>query len=196
MSTKKKALIAVAILSSILLAFIGGQSYSKYVTKITGTGTLDVATWSFKVNGSTEERQTISLASTSYNPETLANGKIAPGTKGKFNLVLDGTDSEVRIWYTIAIEKSASAPRNLYFRFNGNDFKANELSTIVSNSMNIGDTYGAVKTYEIEWYWDYETDNGDGIDAGDKIDTEDGKNAQEFTFDVVVRAQQLQPEEA
>ncbi len=196
MSKKKKALLVMAILSIILLSFIGGQSYSKYVTQITTTGTLDVATWNFKVNGSTEERQTISLNSTSYNPVTLADGKIAPGTEGKFNIVVDARDSEVRIWYTISIEKSSSAPRNLYFIFAGNKFQANELSTVLSESINVGNTYSAVQTNTIEWHWDYETDNGDGIEAGDIIDTEDAKNAEEFTFDVIVRAQQLQPEEA
>ena len=194
MSKKKKVLLAIAILSIILLSFIGGQSYSKYVTQVKGEGMVDVATWNFKVNGSTEERQTISLASTSYNPVTLADGKIAPGTEGKFNIVVDGSDSEVRIWYTISIQKSSSAPRNLYFKFAGNKFQANELNTVVSASLNVGNTYSAVKTFPIEWHWDYETDNGDGIEASDIIDTEDAKNAQEFTFDVIVRAQQLQPE--
>lgn len=194
MSRKKKALIAIAILSTILLAFIGGQSYSKYASKITGTGTLDVATWSFKVNGSTEERQTISLVSTNYNPATLADGKIAPGTEGSFNIAVDGSESEARIWYTISIIKSDSAPRNLYFTFAGNKFQANELNTVVSASIDVGNTHQAVKTFPIEWHWDFETGSGEEIAANDKIDTEDAKNAEEFTFDVIVKAEQLRPE--
>lgn len=195
LSKKKKALVVIAILSSLLLAFIGGQSYSKYVSEITGTGTLDVATWSFKVNGTTEERQTIPLSLTSYNPATLANGKIAPGTEGKFNIVLDGTESEVGIWYTVSIENASSTPRNLYFKYGGQDYPVSELGTILSGPMNVNDKRASTFTLPIEWYWRYETDRGNGIDECDVMDTEDAKNIQQCTFDIVVRAEQLQPEE-
>lgn len=83
MSKKKKAILIIAILSCIILSFIGGQSYSKFVGEVRGDGMAEVATWSFKVNGKKEEVQTIQLGSTCDN-ETLINHKIAPGTKGSF----------------------------------------------------------------------------------------------------------------
>ena len=51
MSTKKKTIIALICISLIIISFFGGQSYSKYVSKITGKGVAEIATWSFKVNG-------------------------------------------------------------------------------------------------------------------------------------------------
>ena len=38
MTRKKKALIVLAILTVILLAFLGGQAYAKYVSQVKGQG--------------------------------------------------------------------------------------------------------------------------------------------------------------
>ena len=97
---KKKAVIISAILVAIILSFIGGQTYSKYVTEVRGDGTAQIATWDFKVNGQKEEVQTISLGST-YDSSTLVNGKIAPGTEGNFQIIVDATGSDVGIDYKI-----------------------------------------------------------------------------------------------
>ncbi len=74
LSKKKKIVLIVAVLSCLILSFIGGQSYSKYVSEVRGDGMAEVATWSFKVNGQKEEVQTIQLGSTCNN-ETLVNNK-------------------------------------------------------------------------------------------------------------------------
>ena len=42
---KKKILVVLAILAVILLAFVGGQAYAKYVTEVKGEGIAEVATW-------------------------------------------------------------------------------------------------------------------------------------------------------
>ena len=55
LTNKKKVLIVLAILAVILLAFIGGQAYAKYVSEVRGEGIAEVATWSFKVNGQEEQ---------------------------------------------------------------------------------------------------------------------------------------------
>ena len=83
MSKKRKAAIIIAMLTAIILSFVGGQTFSKYVTEVNAIGTAEVATWSFKVNGSTRQAQTINLASTCNNA-SLVNNKIAPGTNRKF----------------------------------------------------------------------------------------------------------------
>src|SRR5699024_12155209 len=56
----------------------------------------DVCSSDLKVNGQAQEVQTINLASTCNN-ETLINNKIAPGTEGAFNIIVDGTGSDVGI---------------------------------------------------------------------------------------------------
>ena len=52
--SKKIVFIVVAIMA-ILMSFVGGQVYAKYMSKITGNGTADIASWSFKVNEKDEK---------------------------------------------------------------------------------------------------------------------------------------------
>ena len=117
MTKKKKVLITLALLAIILLAFIGGQAYAKYVSEVRGEGVAQVATWNFKVNGQSEQVEEINLASTCNN-ETLVNNKIAPGTSGSFDIKVDATGSEVGINYNIAFTEEESKPQNLKFKYN------------------------------------------------------------------------------
>jgi len=50
LSKKKKIILTVAILSCVAISFLGGHSYSKYVSEVRGDGMAEIATWSFKVN--------------------------------------------------------------------------------------------------------------------------------------------------
>ena len=85
MSKKKKIIVIVAILSAIVISFLGGQTFSKYITEVKGTGSAQVAMWSFKVYGDNEQTQNVKLAST-VDDNTLVDNKIAPGTKGSFSI--------------------------------------------------------------------------------------------------------------
>ena len=100
--SKKIVLLLVAI-AAIIFSFVGGQSYAKYMSKVTGQGTADIASWSFKVNENEEKMQTISLKSRQNN-STLLNNKIAPGTDGEFQIKLDATGTDVGINYAIKFE--------------------------------------------------------------------------------------------
>ncbi len=117
MSKKKKIICVFAIISCVILSFVGGQSYAKYVSKISGNGIAEVATWNFKVNGQKEQVQNIQLTST-CNSETLVDNKIAPGTKGSFNIVIDGSGSDVGINYYVIFEEKGKKPTNLKFSYN------------------------------------------------------------------------------
>ena len=118
MSKKKKIICVLAILSCIILSFVGGQSFAKYVSEVRGDGIAEVATWNFQVNGQKEQVQNIQLTSTCNN-ETLVDNKIAPGTKGSFNIMVDGTGSDVGINYKINFEEKGTKPTNLKFSYNG-----------------------------------------------------------------------------
>ena len=105
----------------MLLAFIGGQVYAKYISQVRGNGIAEIATWSFKVNGQKEQVQEIKLVST-YNSETLVNNKIAPGTSGSFNIIVDATGSEVGIKYNIKFAEESNKPQNLKFVYGGKEY--------------------------------------------------------------------------
>ena len=50
------------------------------------------------------------------------------------------------------------------------------------------------KVINIHWEWPYETGIDDEITNNDIIDTENGKNITQYTFDVLVEGVQVMPE--
>lgn len=194
MKKNKKILAIIAILAIIVLAFIGGQAYAKYITEVRGDGLARVATWSFNVNGSSEEIQQIDLLSTCNN-ETLINNRIAPGTSGNFNIIVDGTGSEVGIDYQIAIKDEVNKPRNLKFVYDGAEYSSvQELEEKLSGTINANDEQKQ-RTINIGWKWAYETGMDENqIAQNDYIDTQDALAMQNYTFTVSVTGTQVLPQ--
>lgn len=190
--SKKIVLLVIAIIA-ILLSFVGGQAYAKYMSRVTGHGTADIASWSFKVNESEEKLQTISLQST-MNNSTLVNNKIAPGTEGKFQIKLDATDSEVGINYVIKFENESQKPTNLKFTYNGKTYNSlTDLQQDLTGIINANDKE-KVKTLTINWNWKYQTGNtAQEIAANDLIDTQNAKQISNYTFNVIVSGTQVMP---
>ena len=196
MTKKKKVLLVLTILAVILLAFIGGQAYAKYVSEVRGQGVAEVATWSFKVNGQEEQTQTIQLTST-YDSKTLVNNKIAPGTKGSFNIIIDANGSDVGIDYTVKIANEKNKPNNLKFIYEDVEYNTiTELEKVLSGTINADDK-NKERTLTIDWMWKYETgNNATQIAENDAIDTNDGKTITDYTFDVIVSGVQVMPQDA
>ena len=194
MSKKKKVIIVSSILIIMLLAFIGGQVYAKYISQVRGNGIAEIATWSFKVNGQKEQVQEIKLVST-YNSETLVNNKIAPGTSGSFNIIVDATGSEVGIKYNIKFAEESNKPQNLKFIYENTEYNSiQELQDSLSGTINADDE-NKTKTLEIKWKWAYETgaDNTE-IAKNDQVDTANAQTIQNYTFDVSVTGTQVEPQ--
>lgn len=191
---KKKAVIIIAILVAIVLSFIGGQTYSKYVTEVRGDGTAQIATWDFKVNGQKEEVQTISLGST-YDSSTLVNGKIAPGTEGNFQIKVDATGSDVGIDYKIKFTDETTKPANLKFYYQEVEYNSVlELGDALSGTINADDENKS-KTFDIKWKWNYETgSNPTEVASNDKIDTQNAQEITNYEFDVIVSGTQVVPQ--
>lgn len=194
MSKRKKVIIVSSILIIMLLAFIGGQAYAKYISQVRGNGIAEIATWSFKVNGQKEQVQEIKLVST-YNSETLVNNKIAPGTRGSFNIIVDATGSEVGIKYNIKFAEESNKPQNLKFVYGGKEYDSikqlgDELSgTIAANEED------KTRTINVQWKWNYETgSSAEQINANDIIDTNDAISIANYTFQVIVTGTQVEPQ--
>lgn len=193
MSKSKKIILILAILIAIVLSFIGGQTFSKYITEVKGQGIAEVARWSFKVNGKSEEVQTINLASTCNN-ETLINNKIAPGTEGAFNIIIDGTGSDVGIEYNVKFENEMNKPQNLKFIYSGVTYDSiTDLEDKLTGVIN-ANAENKVTTMTVNWEWEYETGSDeDEILTNDKIDTQNAQDITNYTFDVVVTGTQVMP---
>ena len=191
---KTKIVLIVIVIAVILVSFIGGQAYAKYMSKVTGNGVGEIAQWRFKVNENEEKMQTISLNSTIYN-FTLANGRIAPGTAGSIEINIDGSGAGVAIFYTVNFQNETEKPKNLKFKYDGKEFESIELLNHWIVGTIHGDTDAQQRSFIIEWEWPYETGNTpEEIAENDERDTIDAKNISDYRFDVVVTGTQVQPQ--
>ena len=194
MSKNKKIIIVSIALIAIIMSFIGGQVYAKYMSKVNGQGTADIAHWSFKVNEQESKIQTISLKST-INNNTLKGNKIAPGTEGSFEIKIDANNSDVGINYIINFENETSKPTNLKFVYDNKTYNTlEELEEKLTGVINANDN-DKVKIITIGWNWSYETGaTKDEKDKNDEIDTREAKTLNDYTFDVVVTGTQVEPQ--
>ena len=194
MSKKKTVLLVICILLAIILSFIGGKTFSKYVSEVKGTGTAEIANWVFKVNGKEDVVQNVNLLST-YNNETLINNKVAPGTSGSFNIVVDATGTEVGVDYRIQFLNESEKPQNLIFTYDDQQYTTiQDLEKDLSGTINANDE-NKTRTITINWEWQYETgENENEINQNDKIDTNNAKQLENYTFDIYVTGTQVMPQ--
>ena len=188
----KKGIIGILAFALIgVSAFIVGTN-AKYTNTITGNGEVEVAKWNFTVNDETEKIATINLLDT-YDEETLDNGKIAPGTSGKFDLVIDASGTETGVKYTVDFGNETNKPSNLKFKYNNQTLdNIDDYEEYFTGIINANDSV-KTKTLTVEWVWEYETSNENSIEENDKIDTSDGLNALNYSFDVTVCGTQVIP---
>lgn len=192
-SKKRIILFALLLLLLIFIVLIGGNSYSKYLTQVDGKGVIQVAKWAFLVNGQTASITNLNLAQT-YHSDTLVSNRIAPGTRGSFDIIIDTTGAEVGIDYNVTFTNEKDRPQNLLFTYDGHtssSIKGLEpflTGTIAANSSE------KVKNMTIEWNWPYET----GSTVSEKIaqdieDTQDGKTLEQYQFDIMITGKQVEP---
>ena len=188
MSFKKKILIIALILVDITICFLGGQTYSKYKAEVKGENQngAEIAGWNFNVNGTSRELKSINLMQT-CKQETLTNGKIAPGTSGYFDIIIDATGTEVGIEYQVIFENEQSKPTNLTFTYENAKYNSlKELEKVLKGNINANDSE-KTKVITVDWQWNYESGNS-------QIDTQEGLTLSNYTFDIIVTGIQVVPE--
>lgn len=193
MKNRKKGIVLLCIFTLLIVILVGGSTFSKYITQVNGNGTASIAKWSFKVNGNKESLQTINLEDT-CDIKTLVNKKIAPGTTGSFNISIDATTSEVGIDYKVEFKNEKNKPHNLKFQYGDkvvNTIK--ELEEVLKGKIDANEENKS-RELTIKWFWKYETGtNANEISLNDKIDTEDGNNSFDYTFDISITGTQVLP---
>lgn len=178
----------------VLALGVGGYTYAKYRTALKGGGQIDVAKWSFKVNDNSKQIETIKLMQT-VDERLLANGKVAPGTGGEFTINIDGTGTETGINYEVEFQNEQNKPTNLIFIYEGQEFNTlSEVGTKIIGNIPANAT-DKTKKITIVWQWKYETGTGAEIDSNDEIDTREGIEDLNYTFDVVVTGTQVPVEQ-
>ena len=190
---KTKALILTSTLI-ILASGIAGIGYAKYFSQVNGDGRVEVAKWSFLVNGEKDEFDTIDLGRQSYDAKKISDGKIAPGTSGSFDITINAKGTETGLNYTVGFPQYHNIPTNMYFKVGDTVYRTlYDLGRGLSGSFDADDEEKTI-TKTIQWFWDYETtNNGRTIAENDAIDTADGENAYDFSFIVEVKGTQVRP---
>ncbi len=107
--------------------------------------------------------------------KTLVKEKIAPGTKGHFEIVLI---SNRDINYKIIFENLNEKPQNLVFSIKGSDREYNNLNELQQEL--IGNLEkNKVKRIDVNWRWKYENNLADNLQ-----DTKDGINLDMYKFNI------------
>lgn len=117
----------------------------------------------------------------SADKTTFVYEKIAPGSKGEFEIELN---SNQNLKYRIEFKSNNAKPQNLNFKvFNDNVFldEANTLEKL-SESMKGNINKNQKIIYKIEWYWEFQ--NSHDLEKIDIQDTNDAKNINQYNFDV------------
>lgn len=173
-------------LTLVTTSLIGG-TLAKYTTEVTGTGSAEVAKWSFKANEKSggSDKFTVNLADTVDKNPNVTSGKIAPGSKGSFDIKIDASGSETALEYKIEFTNIQNQIANL--KFYSDASRTNEITDLTNpTALNGSIALNAVETPVIKTvYWEWEDDV-----KNNASDTAAGVAATKMTFDIKVTGTQ------
>ena len=183
-TNKSAVLLLVLLVLVAVTAMYVASTYAKYVGEVDGEGTATVAKWSFKDDNEDVDFE-VDLTKT-YDASTLVAKKIAPGTEGSFNIVLNNENTETGVEYTVTLKNIANAPT--YLKFYSDSAHTEELTVGgdgVTGHMDPNDATGV--SVPIYWEWPYESND-------DATDTSEGEAAKTMTVTVNVAGVQSEPQ--
>ena len=163
-----------------------GGTLAKFVTEVEGTATATVAAWNFEAAGNGTEFTGIDMGRTAYEGDTIKDTVLAPGTKGSFDIVLDGSGSEVGIDYSVTITAASDVDLPDDLIFNVGD-TTDDLGGDITGTINYADGADAMKkTITVNWEWDYGSDDTAARNDNDYA----GKS---WTLDIKATGTQVEP---
>lgn len=188
------------LLITVIALILAAGTYAKYTSTATGSDTAVVAKWDIKAgrNGSNllsikdgtvtfDLFETINDEATDVAETDVTSGKIAPGTKGEFELVIKN-DSELTAQYAIdfTVTKGASvSDANILFSTDEGNTWDDEIVVLASNDTKLA-MNGGSDTVKVMWKWAYETTDGDVTDT--KVGTNATVATEEAAKTITVQA--------
>lgn len=126
--------------------------------------------------------------SDTIDKKTLVYEKIAPGTSGNFDILLE---SNQNIKYKIEFYSMNDKPKNLNFKAFNKDRLLGEANTLEELSKDLS---GFIKKNEkinitIYWYWNFE--NEDNKEYTDIQDTKDSENIKKYQFNISTLGEEI-----
>lgn len=201
---KRSRIVSLGVLAltlTMMSTCLMGSTMARYVTEVTGSATAAVAAWSFKADSKDSVGETfteIYLGDTThreaYDLKDIAEGVIAPGTKGSFDIVIDGVGSGVGIDYAVKIAagKDVILPDDLVFSTEAitADKPGEKLAdfSIPESTIDYSKTSDSMKkTITVNWEWAFDESN----DVSSNDNTYAGKK---WTLDITITGKQTTPE--
>lgn len=118
---------------------------------------LDGNKYVFDINYGNTNYKSVNLSSNSEDTKY-----IFPGSSGFFYIKISTKNGNKDMSYSMQIKDEKNKPQFLKFEFDGNTYDSmEELSKHIKGTMKKGTT----KLLKINWFWNYENDNGDYIDT-------------------------------
>lgn len=181
------ALVVLLLIVTIASLILATYAWAKYTTRGAGSAVATVAKWDVQfTKGSTIFTKTYSY---------VVNDRLAPGTSGQYTMSIKSPNTEVNYAYEVTISNVQNRPTNLKFYGQNNQeiTFVNGVGTIWTEA-NVDKTK-ALTDISLKWEWPYETATTATLDRNtqDDIDTRDGVAGKTMTFDVTLRAWQLNP---
>lgn len=186
---------ALALALTLVTTSLMGGTLAKYTTTVEASGSATVAKWAIKA-GDKDGGEIISTFTLRETASGVAEGKIAPGTKGELPIYIDLTGTEVatEVKVTISVDDISKLPTNfvmknsdnapITFSGNGTEFEVYSVQKSAAEAASFN------QKVNISWEWPFEINNGN------ESDTTDGKAAGKATFTVKVTATQLDKDPA
>ena len=171
----RKLKFILAIIALVFCVTQIQQTYAKYVETKEGDTNFTVAKWKILVNNQdiTEAATMSSLINPVYvQNDNVAEGVIAPGSEGYFDLVIDASKTEVSFQYNISVTTSEnSSVKDLIIT--GYTLNDGALIPVDSELNNISNTvyyYSENKVNSLRVYFKWL--DGDGESMDNSADTE------------------------
>lgn len=101
------------VVVGLTLVYMFQTSYAKYRRQTNADVEGEIASWNIKVNNesiNTQATLTNTITPTIDTNPNVKAGKIAPGSTGYFDLIIDATDVDVNFTYTITGEVDEETP--------------------------------------------------------------------------------------
>lgn len=188
----KKIIAGIIVIIALFLTI--RSSYAYYVDQVRTDVNYDIASWVIKVNDNDitkKETEIFEIEKINWDVYTTedgyqsSNGKLAPGMKGKFNIIIDASETNVAFNYLIEMDRSNIINDNIVIKSVTLDGDTVELTdNQYSNIVELNDNKLLNLEVEVEWI--------DSLDNND-IDTETGSVANrvlplpvKITFEQVV----------
>ena len=153
MKKNKVMRIASVLLVAVLLSTCAiSSTFAKYTTEKTATATATVAKWDIDFDGDNNASKDFAfdlfatiVDTVDGNTDTeVATGKIAPGTKGSFNIVLKN-DSEVDARFKVAFTNNLNGvPLTFTYKIGDTAYTSGEYVNIDMNQ---------TVTVAVTWEW-------------------------------------------